>query len=84
MTARSASKHWRDFRGVAVVTDRAWMSAMVNRLKPFVRMAVRLFTLAGLPAARNWIAGAPECTRPRRQYPADHETLGHRSDKRNT
>ena len=62
MTARSDSKHWRDFRGFTVVADRAWMSAMVNRLKPFFRMAVRLFTLAGLPATRNWIAGAPECT----------------------
>ena len=53
-------RHWRDFSRVAVVTDHAWMSAMINMFKPFFHGEVRLFSLAELPAAKDWISGAPE------------------------
>jgi hypothetical protein len=53
-------RHWRDFSRIAVVTDHAWMSAMVNMFKPFFHGEVRLFRLAELPAAKDWITRAPE------------------------
>ena len=48
-------KHWRDFSHIAVVTDHAWMRAMVAMFAPFFRGEVRLFGLFQLPAAKNWI-----------------------------
>ncbi len=33
---------------------------MVNMFKPFFHGDVRLFSLAALPAAKDWITGAPE------------------------
>jgi hypothetical protein len=53
-------RHWHDFSHIAVVTDRAWLSAMVAMFKPFFHGEVRLFRLAELPAAKAWIAGTPE------------------------
>jgi hypothetical protein len=53
-------RHWHDFSRIAVVTDHAWMSAMVNMFKPFFHGEVRLFRLAELPVAKDWITGAPE------------------------
>ena len=53
-------KHWHDFNRIAVVTDHAWMSAMTNMFKPFFHGEVRLFRLADLPAAKDWITGIPE------------------------
>jgi len=47
-------------QGIAVVTDHAWMSAMVNMFKPFFHGEVRLFRFAELPAAKDWITGSPE------------------------
>ena len=55
-------KHWHDFNRIAVVTDHAWLSAMVKMLKPFFHGEVRVFTSAELPAAKGWIRGAPERT----------------------
>ncbi len=52
--------HWHDFSRIAVVTDHAWRSAMVNMFKPFFHGEARLFRLAQLPAAKDWITGAPE------------------------
>ena len=52
--------HWHDFSRIAVVTDYAWMSAMVNMFKPFFYGEVRPFGLAELSAAKDWITGAPE------------------------
>ena len=51
-------KHWHDFSLIAVVTDHAWMRAMVSMFKPFFHGDVRLFGLAELPAAKDWIASA--------------------------
>jgi hypothetical protein len=41
-----------------VVTDHAWMRAMVSMFKPFFHGNVRLFTLVELPAAKDWITNA--------------------------
>lgn len=51
-------KHWRDFSRIAVVTDHAWMGGAVSMFKPFFHGEVRLFELAQLPAAKDWITGA--------------------------
>jgi hypothetical protein len=51
-------RHWHDFSHIAVVTDHAWLSGMVNMFKPFFHGEIRLFTPADLPAAKDWIAGA--------------------------
>jgi hypothetical protein len=53
-------KHWHDFSHIAVVTDHAWLSAMVNMFKPFFHGDVRLFKVAALPAAKDWITGTRE------------------------
>ena len=51
-------RHWHAFSDIAVVTDHAWMRAMVSMFKPFFHGNVRLFGLAELPAAKDWIASA--------------------------
>jgi hypothetical protein len=48
-------KHWHDFSEIAVVTDHAWLRAMVSMFKPFFHGEVRLFPLSELPAAKAWI-----------------------------
>ena len=51
-------RHWHDFSPIAVVTDHAWMRAMVSMFKPLFHGNVRLFGPAQLPAAKSWIASA--------------------------
>jgi hypothetical protein len=51
-------RHWHDFSHIAVVTDHAWMRAMVSMFKPFFHGNVRLFGLAELPVAKDWITSA--------------------------
>jgi SpoIIAA-like len=51
-------RHWHDFIHIAVVTDHAWIRAMVSMFKPFFHGNVRLFGLAELPVAKDWIASA--------------------------
>jgi hypothetical protein len=53
-------KHWHDFSHIAVVTDHTPISAMVNMFKPFFHGKVRLFRLAELPLAKDWITGTPQ------------------------
>jgi hypothetical protein len=53
-------RHWHDFSRIAVVTDQAWMNAMVNMFKPFFHGEVRPFRLAELSDAKGWITGSPE------------------------
>jgi hypothetical protein len=53
-------RHWRDFSHIAVVTDHAWLSAMVAMFRPFFHGEVRLFKGAELPAAKAWITSMPE------------------------
>ena len=51
-------RHWHDFSHIAVVTDHAWVRAMVSMFKPFFHGQVRLFGLSELPAAKDWITDA--------------------------
>lgn len=51
-------KHWNDFTHIAVVTDDAWLRAMVGMFKPFFRGEARLFALSELSAAKDWITNA--------------------------
>ncbi len=55
-------KHWHDFSHIAVVTDHAWLRAMISMFKPFFHGEVRLFTRAELPAAKDWITDTSERT----------------------
>jgi hypothetical protein len=43
-----------------VVADHGLLNALVNMFKPFFHGEVRLFGLAELPAAKDWITKAPE------------------------
>jgi hypothetical protein len=53
-------KHWRDFNRIAVVTDHAWLCAAIGMFKPFFPAEVRLFSLAEITAAKDWITDAKE------------------------
>ena len=53
-------KHWHDFSHIAVVSDHAWLNATLNMFKPFFHGDIRLFSLAELPAAKDWIKGMPD------------------------
>lgn len=48
--------HWHDFSHIAVVTDHAWLRAMVAMFKPFFHGEVKLYPLAELPTAKEWIS----------------------------
>jgi len=52
-------RHWHDFSRIAVVTDHALVRAMVTMFQPFFHGEVRLFRLAALPEAKNWVGGTP-------------------------
>ena len=54
--SRFGFSHWHDFRRVAVVTDHEWINGSVSMFKPFFPCEVRLFKVAELPAAKDWIA----------------------------
>ena len=56
--------HWHDFSHIAVVTDHGWVNALVNMFKPFFHGEVRLFRLAELPVAKDWITKARVGARP--------------------
>jgi hypothetical protein len=51
-------KHWREFKRIAVVADQAWLRAAVSMFAPFFPAEVRLFSLAELPSAKDWIIDA--------------------------
>ena len=51
-------KHWHDFSHIAVVSDNAWLRAMVSMFKPFFHGEVLLFRLSELPGAKRWITEA--------------------------
>ena len=53
-------KHWHDFSHIAVVTDQAWVRAMVSMFKPFFHGNVRLFRLSELSVAKDWIRNEKE------------------------
>jgi hypothetical protein len=52
--------HWHDFSRIALVTDHAWMGGVVTMFTPFFHGEVRLFRLAQLSVAKDWIAAPPE------------------------
>jgi hypothetical protein len=56
--------HWHDFSQIALVTDHAWMGGLVTMFTPFFHGAVRLFRLAQLSAAKEWITAPPAGARP--------------------
>jgi len=60
--SRFGFKHWHDFRRIAVVTDHVWMIAAIDMFKPLFPAEVRLFKLAELPAAKDWIKSGAETT----------------------
>lgn len=51
--------HWHDFSKIALVTDHAWMGGVISMFKPFFHGEVRLFRLAHLSAAKDWITAPP-------------------------
>ena len=51
-------KHWHDFSHIAVVSDNAWLRAMVSVFKPFFHGEVLLFRLSELADAKRWITDA--------------------------
>ena len=53
-------KHWHDFSHIAVVTDHALIGSIINMFKPFFHGEGRLFRLAELPLAKEWITGTPQ------------------------
>jgi hypothetical protein len=55
-TFRFGFSHWRDFRRTADVTDRGCINASINMFKPLFPGGVRLFKVAELPVAKDWIA----------------------------
>lgn len=50
-------KHWREFKRIAVVADKAWLRASISMFTPFFPAEVRLFNLRELPAAKDWVIG---------------------------
>ena len=52
-------KNWHDFTRIAVVTDHTWMGGVASMFAPFFHGEVRLFRLAQLSAAKEWIAASP-------------------------
>jgi hypothetical protein len=54
--SRFGLQHWHDFSQIAVVSDHAWLNAMVAMFRPFFHGEVRLFSLTELAAAKAWIA----------------------------
>ena len=47
--------HWHDFSRIAVVTDHAAIRSAVSLFKPFFPAQVRMFSLAELQTAKDWI-----------------------------
>ncbi len=54
---RFGLQHWHDFSQIAIVSDHVWLNAMIAMFRPFFHGEVRLFSLAELAAAKDWIAG---------------------------
>ncbi|HWA70132.1 MAG TPA: STAS/SEC14 domain-containing protein [Rhizomicrobium sp.] len=51
-------EHWREFKPVAVVADQVWLRASISMFTPFFPAEVRLFALAELSEAKDWIVAA--------------------------
>jgi len=51
--------HWHDFSEIAIVTDHLAIRSIVGLFRPFFPAQVRMFSLAGLQAAKDWISAMP-------------------------
>jgi hypothetical protein len=48
-------KHWHDFSRIAVVTDHRWMRSAISLFTPFFPAEVRIFSIADVETAKQWI-----------------------------
>lgn len=48
-------KHWNDFSDIALVTDQTRLRAAMSLVSSFVRAHLKLFSVADLPEAKDWI-----------------------------
>jgi hypothetical protein len=53
---RLGFEHWREFERIGVVTDREGFRMMVRSVRFLLPGEVRLFPLADLDAARDWVS----------------------------
>jgi SpoIIAA-like len=51
-------RHWHDFSHIAVVTDHAWIRAVVIMFRPLFHGRIWLFGSSELGAAKDWIVSA--------------------------
>jgi hypothetical protein len=58
-------RHWRHFSHVAIVGDQNWLRAAVSLFKPVLPCEVRLFGLAELQTAKDWITHPEGTASPR-------------------
>lgn len=56
--AAFGTRHWRDFKRVAVVTDSGWLRSAVAMFGPLIPSETRVFGTEDEAAAREWIAQA--------------------------
>ena len=49
------SKHWHQFKRIAVVTESTWLRAAIAMFRPLFPSEIRWFKLAELAAAKEWI-----------------------------
>jgi hypothetical protein len=49
-------RHWRDFTHVAMVTDNVWLKGAAGMFAPFFPGAVRVFPMAELEKAKQWLS----------------------------
>jgi len=48
-------RHWHQFKRIAVVTESSWFRSAIIIFRPFFPGEIRLFKLAVLAAAKDWI-----------------------------
>jgi SpoIIAA-like len=56
--ASFGARHWSGFDAVAIVTDIGWIRAAVTMFTPLIPAKVKLFGLAEMAQAKEWIVGA--------------------------
>ena len=49
------SKHWHQFKWIAVVTESTWLRAAIAVFRPLFPSEIRWFKLAERAAAKGWI-----------------------------
>jgi len=56
--AKFGLKHWHDISHMALVSDHSWIRVALSLFAPFYPARIKLFKLAELAAAKEWIASA--------------------------